>query len=94
VDASIDPGKYDVYVWKFEHPFSHLMATNTPYRVRDMDNMSDWILVNQSTPGDEWVYIGNFDFDNSRPQGILVTDNANGYVVADAIKLVYTGSLP
>jgi hypothetical protein len=94
VDGMITPGRYDVYTWKFDHPNSHLMATNAPYIVRDRDSMSDWILVDQSTSGDEWIYLGSFEFDNSRVQGVMVTDDANGYVVADAIKLVYTGSLP
>ncbi len=94
VDGTVEPGRYDVYVWKFEHPYSHLMATDAHYRVRDRDSMSDWILVDQSSPGDEWVLLGRFEFDGSRAQGILITDDANGYVIADAVKLVYAGSLP
>ena len=70
------------------------MATDAPYRVRDRSSMSSWILVDQSTPGDEWIHLGSFEFDDSRTQGIMVTDNAGGYVIADAVKLVYRGSLP
>lgn len=94
VDGQVTPGRYDVYVWKFDHSYSHRMATDAHYMVRDRDDTSDWILIDQSTPDDEWLYLGSFAFDGSRAQGIMITDEANGYVVADAVKLVYTGSLP
>lgn len=94
VDPVVRPGKYNIYVWKFEHAFSDLMATNARYRVRDNDNLSDWVFIDQSTPGNEWVFLGSFSFDNSRAQGIEISDEADGYVVADAVKLVYTGSMP
>jgi len=94
VDSIVGPGRYDVYVWKFDHSRSDLMGTDVHYKVRDMNTTSDWILVDQSTPGDEWIYLGGFDFDQSRAQGIMITDEADGYVTADAVKLVYKGSLP
>jgi hypothetical protein len=93
VDDIIMPGTYEVYVWKFDHKYSHLMATNVHYKVRDRSDTTDWILVDQSTAGDEWIYLGTFEFDHSRPQGVLITDQADGYVIADAIKLVYMGGL-
>ena len=93
VDKLVEPGMYKTYVWKFEHPYSHMMATNTHYSVMDRNGFSDWITVDQSAPGNKWICLGTFEFDNSSSQGILITDNANGYVVADAIKLVYTGPL-
>jgi hypothetical protein len=94
LDTIVTPGRYDVYTWKFDHPFSDLMATDAHYRVRDRDSTSDWILIDQSTDGDGWLYLGSFEFDNSRAQGVLLTDEADGFVIADAIKLVYRGSLP
>jgi len=90
----IAPGRYDVYVWKFDHPYSHLMATDAPYLIRDKDSTTSWIPVDQSTAGDEWICLGRFEFDDSRVQGVLLTDNASGYVAADAVKFVYRGSLP
>ena len=88
VDSLITaPGTYEVYAWKFEHPFSSVMADDVHYKVRYKNGISDWILVDQSTPGDEWLYLGTFMFDASHPQGIMITDNAEGHVIADAIKL-------
>ncbi|KPJ53167.1 hypothetical protein AMJ39_05640 [candidate division TA06 bacterium DG_24] len=89
VDTAVVPGVYDVYVWKFEHQYLNQMATNAHYKVRDRNGVSGWILIDQSTPGNEWVYLGTFEFDNSSSQGILITDNANGHVIADAVKLSY-----
>jgi hypothetical protein len=88
VDTVIDPDTYEVYVWKFEHEYMHLMADNVPFKVGYASGVSDWIYVDQSTAGDEWVYLGTWEFDNSHAQGVLITDNANGVVIADAVKLV------
>jgi hypothetical protein len=72
----------------------HLMATDTPYKVAHRTGTSDWIYVDQSTSGSEWIYLGTFGFDNSHTQGVMITDEADGVVVADAIKFEYTGPLP
>jgi|GEM_PF-1715361 len=82
---------YEVYVWKFDHSSSSVMATNARYKVYHKNGNSDWIFVNQSTPGKEWILLGTFEFDNSNPQGVLLTDLADGFVIADAIKLVPAG---
>ncbi len=94
VDGIIAPGVYDVYIWKFEHAHMNKMATDVHYKVRDRNGMSSWITIDQSTPGDEWIQFGSYEFDNSSSQGVLITDNANGFVIADALKLVYGGPLP
>jgi hypothetical protein len=90
VDQIIEPGNYDVYTWKFEHDYSALMATDAQFTVKDMNGAAGWIYLDQSTAGDEWQYLGNFDFNNGSPQGVVVTDNASGFVLADAIRLVNT----
>jgi len=89
IDGIIDPGMYDVYTYKFEHPYLNLMATNAPYVVYYNTGQSSVITVDQSTPGNEWIYLGAWDFDNSHAQGVLTADYANGFVAADAIKLVH-----
>jgi len=88
VDTVIDPDTYEVFVWKFEHDYMHLMSDNVGFRVGHATGISDWIYVDQSAAGDEWVYLGTWEFDNGQAQGVLVSDNANGFVIADAVKLV------
>jgi len=91
VDQAVSvPGNYDVFTWKFDHELSGYMATDVHFRIYHRDGSSDWILVDQSTPGDEWVYLGTFEFDRSVMQGVVVTDGADGYVVADAVKLIWS----
>jgi hypothetical protein len=65
------------------------MATDAGHRVFHKNGKSDWIRVDQSTPGNSWIYLGTFEFDNSHLQGVLVNNRANGFVIADAVKLIY-----
>jgi len=88
VDHVMTPGAYDVYTWKFKHSRMSLMATDAHYKVDHSLGESGWILVDQSVPGNEWVYLGTFEFDNGSLQGVELTDEANGVVIADMIKLV------
>ncbi|KPL10690.1 hypothetical protein AMJ71_02330 [candidate division TA06 bacterium SM1_40] len=89
MDGIVPPGVYEVWVWKFEHDYMHLMATDARFKVVHRDGISEWILVNQSQPGHEWIYLGTYAFDDSHIQGVLLTDNPGGHVIADAIKVVY-----
>ncbi len=92
VDSIASQGEsYEVHVWKFDHDWSSIMATNARYKVYHKDGVSDWIAVDQSTPGDEWILLGTFEFDTTSSQGVLLTDWADGFVIADAIRLVPTG---
>jgi hypothetical protein len=87
VDTLVTAGLYDVHIWKFDHAFSHLMAADVRYMVHHKTGHSDWIHVDQSAPGDEWIYLGTFEFDPSGPQGVRISNNADGRVIADAVKL-------
>jgi hypothetical protein len=91
VDEIVTPGTYDVYAWKFDHPWSDMMATNAQYIIKDKHGISGMVAVDQSTAGDEWVDLGSYYFDNSNAQEVRLTDDADGMVAADAIKFVYTG---
>jgi hypothetical protein len=91
VHTLVEPGTYDVYAYKFDHDYLHLMATDTPYKIYYATGESGWITLDQSQSGNEWLYLGSFEFDNSHLQGVKITDDANGVVIIDAVKLVYTG---
>ena len=94
VDTIARPGRYEVYVWKFEHENLGAMATNAHHAVLDRTGLSDWIPVDQSSPGNGWVYLGSFEFDDRSLQGVMITDEADGFVIADAVRLDYIGPLP
>jgi parallel beta-helix repeat protein len=88
VSRTVSPRDYEVYVWKFEHPLQPKFATNAKYAVTDKFGINGWYEVNQSSPGNEWISIGTFSFDSSSNQGVALNDDADGVVIADAIKLV------
>ena|GEM_PF-2226022 len=93
VDTLVGVGMYNVSVYKFDHDYMHLMATNAPFEIHHRDGI-DIVSVDQSTGGTGWVHLGAYNFDNSFPQGIRLTDDADGYIAADAVRLELIGLLP
>jgi len=91
VDSLVTPGTYGVYTWKFSNPYSSWLAKDAHFVVKDRNGLSSWIVVDQSTLLDEWVYLGNFQFDHSSMQGVGVSDyfTMGRYVLADAVMLVH-----
>jgi len=84
----LPPGTYDVFARKVDHPRLSLMATNAPFRVFHRNGTSPWIRLDQSLPGSTPQLLGTFEFDNGSPQGVLVSDEADGYVIIDGLLLV------
>jgi hypothetical protein len=77
-------GNYKVYVW---YTAASDRATNAPYTIH-YSGGSVTHYVNQRTSGGQWVYLGTYPFDQGMSGSIVLSDNANGYVIADAVKLV------
>lgn len=84
---TIDEGRYNVFVRKFDHPHSHRMAANAQFKVKDANGLSK-VTVDQSTQGDTWVHIGEYEFTNDNAQGVALSDKANGLIISDAICLM------
>src|SRR5262249_9709785 len=88
--AGSPPGSYQVFAkWI---PFSN-RATNAPYSIFDAANKLATVTVNQqqSPSGDTsngivWQSLGTFQ-NTTGVLAVKLNDNANGYVVADAIRL-------
>ncbi len=78
-------GSYEVFV-KYPKDIEGV-ATNAPYKVETGTSSSN-VAVNQSKRGGEWVSIGSFGFTAGNAAKISVSDNADGTVLADAVKLV------
>ncbi|MGW0993401.1 golvesin C-terminal-like domain-containing protein, partial [Streptomyces sp. NPDC002523] len=62
-------------------------ATNAPFTITHSTG-SVTKSVNESTGSGDWVSLGSYTFTESGTQKITLSDNANGTVVADGIKLV------
>jgi hypothetical protein len=76
-------GYWQVYAWWTS---SSNRATNAPYAV-GYSGGSVLVTVNQQVNGGSWQSLGTFSF-NAGTYTVRLTDNANGNVIADAIRLV------
>jgi hypothetical protein len=82
-------GKYEVYEWHGADPhYDH--ATDAPYTV-NYDGGSKTVMVNQRKNAGQWNKLGTFEFEEGTSGNVTLTNKANGNVVADAVKFVYTG---
>ncbi|WP_285749810.1 DNRLRE domain-containing protein [Lentzea sp. NBRC 105346] len=78
-------GSYEVFV-KYPSGVSGA-ATNAPYKV-DTGTAQSTVNVDQTQRGGEWVSIGSSTFTAGNAAKITLSDQANGTVLADAVKLV------
>jgi hypothetical protein len=75
-------GNYDVYAWWTKHSNR---ATNAPYTI-NYSGGSDTVLIDQQQGGGGWIYLGTYSFEAGTGGSVVLSDNANGYLIADAIK--------
>jgi RHS repeat-associated protein len=64
-------------------------ASNAPFTIK-YSGGSKTIAVNQRSNNGQWMLLGSFSFVTGTPGSITLTDNANGTVIADAVKLTAT----
>src|SRR6478672_1444865 len=62
-------------------------ASNATYQVTSAAGAAN-VAVNQKTNGGSWQSLGTFDFTPNKGQGVVLTNKADGVVVADAIRFV------
>ncbi|MHA2314523.1 MAG: golvesin C-terminal-like domain-containing protein [Candidatus Hermodarchaeia archaeon] len=62
-------------------------ATNSPYTI-NYAHGSDTIRMNQQINGEIWNSLGSYDFEQGEAT-VVLSDDADGFVIADAIKFVY-----
>jgi len=82
-------GDYRVYALWTSHANR---ATNAPYTVSHAGGQTQ-VTVNQQQNGGTWHLLGTFNF-AAGATAVSVSDQANGYVVADAVKWVPVGAVP
>jgi len=79
-------GTYEVYVFFGPDPASD-HATNAPIEIKSADGVKT-TTVNLRQTDNRWIELGAYRFDKGRSGSITFTNNADGNVLADAIKLV------
>ena len=62
-------------------------ATNATYEVTHLGGVNT-VTVNQQQRDGEWVYLGGYSMVIGQGHKVKLTDNANGVVVADAVKFI------
>ncbi|MEV6971270.1 exo-alpha-sialidase [Hamadaea sp. NPDC051192] len=82
-------GVYEVAVY---YPPGVATASNAPYTVNHADG-STTVRVDQRSEGSRWVVLGAYSFVAGDTATIALTDDANGTVVADAVRLVRLGGV-
>jgi hypothetical protein len=75
-------GNYAVYAWWTT--FSN-RATDAPYTIH-YNGGSQTIDVNQKINGNQWNYLGTFAFIAGTAGSVVLSDDADKYVIADTIK--------
>lgn len=81
-------GNYEVYAWWVE---GTNRATNAPYTI-NYEGGSDTVRVSQRIKGGQWNYLGTYPF-GVGTYSVVLSDDANNYVIADAIKVSLEGSV-
>lgn len=79
-------GDYKVYAWFGPDP-ARDHASNAPVTVRCADEKVTLIIDLRETHG-EWMSLGTYSFEAGRKGSITFSNNADGNVLADAVKLV------
>ncbi len=86
-------GSYEVFEY---HPYiggapsTFVEATNVPVTIRH-GNGTTTTTINQSVNFGQWNSLGVYDFPTGTTSYVQFNNNANGPVIADAIKFVYRG---
>ncbi|GLW11716.1 hypothetical protein Misp01_68440 [Microtetraspora sp. NBRC 13810] len=76
-------GRYEVSVWYVQH---ENRGSDVPYTVR-FEGGTATVRVDQRVNGGKWVPIGRYPFVAGNRGTIQVSDDADGFVIADAVRL-------
>jgi hypothetical protein len=78
-------GNYNVYAWWTSY---YNRATNAPYTINHSGG-SETVRVDQTVNGGQWRLLGTYPFAAGTSGSVVLSDDVNGYVIADAIKFEY-----
>jgi len=83
----VKAGKYKVFEWHGADPQED-HATDAPYTINYAGG-SKTIRINLDENIGQWNLLGTFRLEKGTGGNVTISNNANGNVVADAIKFVY-----
>ncbi|MCG7879053.1 MAG: hypothetical protein N0C91_15890 [Candidatus Thiodiazotropha endolucinida] len=77
-------GQYVVYARWTAHPNN---ATNAIYTIQSDDGVTT-VQKDQQTSGAKWNWLGTFNFTQGGDYQVYLTDETDGYVIADGVRIV------
>ena len=84
---SIESGVYDVYGWWATNESA---ASNTKF-VIDANGNKTMVERSQKIAGGQWNHLSQVELSNPGQISIELTDDADGFVIADAFRIIYRG---
>jgi hypothetical protein len=90
------PGYYEVFEWHGyfgEAPEAVREGTNVPYTIKHA-NGEKVISLNQAQNWGKWNSLGTYYFASGRNSHVAINNNADGPVMADAVKFVFRDANP
>jgi hypothetical protein len=87
-------GYYEVFEWHgylSVNPDATQEGDNVPYTITYSKGVSRSGTIDQSVNYGQWNSLGTYWFDEGSSGNVTITNNANGYILADAFKFVYHG---
>lgn len=87
------PGEFEVFEWHGQLESGLNVASNVPYEIIH-NNGTFRGTIDQTKNREQWNSLGVYHFEQGRFGYVKITNDANGYVISDAIKFVCTKSTP
>ncbi len=85
-------GSYEVFEWHGTPDGQS--ASNVPHIIK-VNNTEKTVIVDQTRRRAQWNSLGVYNFPKGKSSQVIITNNANGAVVADAIRFQYrSGGAP
>ena len=82
---------FEWHGWSGVHPDNFQEGTNVPYRITYTGGATSEGTLNQSINYGQWNSLGTYFFDTGTNGNVTISNDADGIVIADAIKFVYRG---
>ena len=76
---------YEVFEW---HPSASGFATNARFKIYHAKGVTIK-RVNFTVNGGRWNSLGKYKFNKGTSNYVMVSNDANGDIIADAVKFVY-----
>jgi len=87
------PGYYEVHEWHGWHgdnQESYQEATNVPFEIHHGEGSTAG-LINQQIQAGQWNSLGTYYFNRGSQGYVKISNDADGYVIADAFRFRYVG---